>query len=108
MIDVVRVAEVESVEMLPGVKRRTLSCGERVMLVQFTFDEGAVVPLHQHPQEQTGYVVKGELEMKIGSETYRLKAGDSYLAPANVEHGAKVVKEAVVVDAFSPPQEDYK
>lgn len=107
-MDVVRAADVEPVEMLPGVWRRTLAYGERVMIAQFTLEEGAAVPLHRHHQEQTGYIVKGELEMTIGSETYRLKAGDSYLAPANVEHGAKVVKAAVVIDAFSPPREDYK
>ena len=98
----------EPVEMLPGVQRRTLSCGERVMLVQFTFEKGAVVPLHRHPQEQAGYVVRGKLEMRIGDETHLLKAGDSYLAPANMEHGAKVMEEAVVIDAFAPPREDYK
>ena len=108
MMDVVRAADVEPVEMLPGVWRRTLLWGERVMLVQFTLEEGAVVPLHRHPQEQAGYVVEGELSMTVAGQTRPVRAGESYLAPANVEHGATALKRTVVIDAFSPPREDYK
>jgi quercetin dioxygenase-like cupin family protein len=103
-----RAAEVEAVEMAPGVWRRTLSYGRQTMLVHFTLEEGAAVPPHRHPQEQVGYLVEGELRMVIGGETHTLKAGQSYLAPSNVEHSATVVKRAVVIDAFSPPREDYK
>jgi quercetin dioxygenase-like cupin family protein len=103
-----KVAEVEAVEMVPGVWRRTLSYGEQVMIVHFTLEERAVVPPHRHPQEQAGYVVEGELLMTIGGETHTLKAGQSYLALSNVEHSATVVKRAVVIDMFSPPREDYK
>jgi quercetin dioxygenase-like cupin family protein len=104
----VRVAEVEAVEMLPGIWRRTLNYGEQVMIVHFILEEGAVVPPHRHPQEQVGYVVEGELLMMIGGETHTLRAGQSYLAPSDVEHSATVVKRAIVIDAFSPPREDYK
>lgn len=101
-------AKVEAVEMLPGIWRRTLNYGEQVMIVHFTLEEGATVPPHRHPQEQVGYVVEGELLMTVGDETYTLKAGQSYLAPSDVEHSAKVVKRAIVIDAFSPPREDYQ
>ena len=37
------------VEMLPGVVRRTLNEGERMMLIEVTLAQGAVVPLHTHP-----------------------------------------------------------
>lgn len=105
---IVKSSEVEPILVMKGMWRRTLCFGERMMLAHFTLEEGAVIPPHSHPHEQVGYVVEGELAMTIADETYSLRAGDSYLAPANVEHGAKVVKEAVVIDAFSPPREDYK
>lgn len=105
---IVRSSEVEPILMIKSVWRRTLTYGDGVMLAHFTFDEGAVIPPHRHPHEQVGYVVEGELAMTIADETYNLRAGDSYLAPSNVEHGAKVLKRAIVVDAFSPPREDYK
>ncbi|HID86903.1 MAG TPA: cupin domain-containing protein [Anaerolineae bacterium] len=105
---ILRSSQIEPVEMVPGVWRRTLAYGERVMIVQVTLEEGAVVPAHNHPHEQVGYVVEGELEMTIAGETHRLQAGDSYLAPANVEHSARAARRTVVIDAFAPPREDYK
>ena len=78
------------------------------MIVHFILEEGAVVPSHSHPHEQVGYVVEGELEMTVAGETHRLQAGDSYLAPANVEHSARAAQRTVVIDAFAPPREEYK
>ncbi len=108
MIDVVRAPDVEPVEMVPGVWRRTLSWGERLMVIQTTLEEGAVVPAHRHPHEQITYVVEGELSMEVEGRTYVLKAGDSLLFPSDVEHGATALKRTIVVDTFSPPRADYK
>jgi len=103
----VRWAEVESVEMMPGVERRTLGCGERAMLVEFRGPAGVEVPIHAHPHEQIGYVVSGQVELTIGGETARCGPGDSYAIPGGVEHGARFLSECVVIDCFSPPREDY-
>ena len=105
---IVTAADVEPVEMVPGVFRRTLNHGQQAMIVHFTLEEGATVPMHSHPNEQMGYVVEGAMEMTIGGETFTISAGQSYLAPANVEHSATVTKRAIVLDTFSPPREDYK
>lgn len=107
-MDVVRASDVEPVEMVPGVWRRTLAWGERLMVVQVTLEEGAVVPAHRHPHEQITCVVEGELSMEVEGRTYVLGAGDSLLFPGNVEHGATALKRTLVVDTFSPPREDYK
>jgi quercetin dioxygenase-like cupin family protein len=108
MVNVVRASDVEPVEMVPGVWRRTLSSGERVMVVQTTLEEGAVVPVHSHPHEQITYVIEGELAMQVKGRNYVLGAGDSLLFPANVGHGATALKRTLVIDTFSPPREDYK
>lgn len=108
MIDAVRASDVKPVEMVPGLWRRTLSWGERLMVVQVTLEAGAVVPAHRHPHEQITYVVEGELSMEVEGRTYVLGAGDSLLFPGNVEHGATALKRTLVVDTFSPPREDYK
>jgi len=108
MIDVVKAADVEPVEMVPGVWRRTLSWGERLMVVQVTLEEGTVVPTHRHPHEQITYVIEGELSMDVEGRTYVLGAGDSLLFPADAEHGATALKRTLVIDTFSPPREEYK
>ena len=108
MTDVIRASDVEPVEMVPGVWRRTLSWGERLMVVQVVLEEGAVVPVHRHPHEQTTYIVEGKLSMDVEGQTYVLVPGDSLLFPADVEHGAIALKRTLVVDTFSPPREEYK
>jgi len=108
MIDVVKATDVEPVEMVPGVRRRTLSWGERLMIVHVILEEGAVVPPHRHPHEQITYIVEGELSMDVEGQTHVLAPGDSLLFPADVEHGATALKRTLVVDSFSPPREEYK
>ena len=104
----VRAAEVEPVEMVPGVWRRALSYGQRLMVVQVTLEEGAVVPVHSHPHEQITYIVEGRLSMEVEGQTHVLGSGDSLLLPGGVEHGATVTERTLVIDTFSPPREDYK
>ncbi|GAG14755.1 unnamed protein product, partial [marine sediment metagenome] len=56
------------VEMLPGVVRRTLTDGDRLMLIEVTVEQGAVVPMHTHPHEQTGYLISGRFLFELGDE----------------------------------------
>jgi quercetin dioxygenase-like cupin family protein len=96
------------VEMFPGMLRRTLTDGERLMLIEGTMDEGSVVPMHTHPHEQTGYLVLGRMLFEIGEETRELKAGDCWLVPSNVPHKVTALAPCVFVDVFSPPREEYR
>jgi quercetin dioxygenase-like cupin family protein len=103
-----RAAKVEAVEMLPGVWRRTLNYGERLMVVQVTVEKGVAVPVHSHPHEQITYIVEGQLAMEVEGQTYMLGPGDSLLVPGDVEHGGTAIERTLVIDTFSPPREDYK
>ena len=102
-----RWAGIEPVEMVPGLSRRTLAWGERVMIAEFRAGSGVEIPLHTHPHEQAGYVVFGEMEMTIGDNTALCTAGDSYAVPGGAPHGARFLSVCVVIDCFSPPREDY-
>lgn len=104
----VRVADADPVEMVPGVVRRTLATGLRLMLVHVTLEADAVVPLHDHPHEQIGYVVEGSIQMTIAGNEYQFEPGDSYLIPGDVEHEATAITDCVVLDIFSPPREEYR
>lgn len=99
---------VSPVEMFPGVVRRTMTYGERLMLIQGTMDEGAIVPMHTHPHEQTGYLVSGRFLFELGDETQELKPGDCWMVPSNVPHKVTALEPSVFVDIFSPPREEYR
>ncbi|MHA1379809.1 MAG: cupin domain-containing protein [Candidatus Helarchaeota archaeon] len=105
---IINYKNVEPIEMVPGIFRRTLVFTNNTMMVHFDLRKDAELPLHSHPHIQMGYVVKGKLEFYIYNKKYLLQAGDSYLAPSNVEHGAKVLEDCIVLDVFNPAREEYK
>lgn len=95
-------------EVVPGVRVRTF-WEEKMLLAVIDFEAGASVPLHSHHHEQVGSVVSGEIELTIAGESRWLKAGDSYIIPGGVEHGARAGRLATrVLDVFSPVREEYK
>ena len=105
---VINFKDVKPIEILPGIYRHTLVYNNNVMLVYFDLRKGADLPIHSHLHTQMGYVVKGKLDFYIYGKTYHLKDGDSYFAPSNTEHGAKVIENCIVIDVFNPAREDYK
>ena len=105
---IVRWAEVEPFEQVPRLFRRTLSTTDKIMICEFRALPGALVPNHQHPHDQVGYVVSGEIKITIAGETSVCKAGDGYAILGGVEHSAIFESEAVVIDSFTPPREDYE
>jgi quercetin dioxygenase-like cupin family protein len=52
---------------------------------------------HAHAEDQSHWIVSGELELRIGHETYTLRAGDRDFLPANTIHSAFVPGRAPVV-----------
>lgn len=99
-------ASVAPISPVPGCRLRT-PYGENLMLSYLEMDDGAEVPLHHHPHEQGGILLKGRLELTIGEETRVVEAGSLFLIPPNVPHRAVAIGPAVVLDVFSPVREDY-
>lgn len=101
------IAEYQPIEPVPGCRMRT-PFGEHLMLSYLEMDPGAEVPMHSHPHEQGGMLLRGRLQLTIGEETRLVEAGAMFLIPPNVPHRAVAVDgPAVVLDVFSPVREDY-
>ena len=94
-------------ELLPGVRMKPLTYGENSLLCEFRLQQGAVIPAHQHPNEQAGYLVSGSLKFFGDEGEALLGPGDSWNFKAGVIHGVEVVADAVVVEVFSPVRQDY-
>lgn len=93
--------------MFPGVTRRILNTGERLMVVELYLDRGSIVPEHTHPHEQGGYLAKGRLRFVIGDEERILAQGDSWLVPSGVPHTVTALEDSIAIDVFCPPREDF-
>lgn len=107
-MDIVPAATVDATEAVPGAHLKLLAGGEQMNVQHFSIDPGAVVPAHDHPHEQTGYILEGELTFTVGGETLVASAGDSYVIPGGETHGAENHGEVPVVglDIFSPPRDN--
>ena len=92
---------------LDGIEQKTLVHGDKTLMAEFRLRKGAILPLHSHPHEQTGYLVKGQIRLTVGVEVYDVRPGDSWCIPGDVPHCAEIIEESVAVEVFSPVREDY-
>ncbi|MGC9404297.1 cupin domain-containing protein [Vibrio genomosp. F10] len=92
-----------------GIKRKIVGYTDELMLVHLCFDKGAIGAPHTHDiHDQIGYVVSGSFEAEIDGVKKVLKAGDAYIAPKNVMHGAVALEQdSILLDAFSPLRADF-
>ncbi len=94
-------------EIIPGVKLKTLTYGDKTLLSEFLIEQGHSLPKHHHPCEQTGYLISGSMLLTIGDETFEVTPGDSWAIKSHVMHSTAAVKDSVVVEVFSPVREEY-
>jgi quercetin dioxygenase-like cupin family protein len=91
-------------KVVQGAKKKHISTGERIQLVQVEFAAGLTIPEHSHAEEQAGYIVKGKFEVNIGGQKGILKSGHYYWIPGNVVHSGYVHEDTVLLDIYSPPR----
>jgi quercetin dioxygenase-like cupin family protein len=61
------------------------------------------------PPEQMGHVLEGKGILFAGGESIEVEAGTSFWIPPDVPHNFDATgnKPAILIEAFSPPREDY-
>lgn len=90
-----------------GIKRKILAFDDRVMMVNVSFEKGAIGTLHEHHHTQVTYVAKGTFDVTISGVTQTLKEGDSFYIPPHAIHGVLCLEEGMLTDVFSPMREDF-
>ena len=70
------------------LKRRLQSEGYRVF--HWSDAAGTEYGPHAHAEDQSHWILSGELELSVGHETHTLRAGDQDFLPANTIHSALV------------------
>jgi len=95
------------IDVFNGIKRKTLVYGDNTLLTEFILEKGKILPMHSHPEEQTGYLVSGHIILIIEGNRHDMKPGDSWAIPGNTEHGAETLEDSIAIEIFSPVREDY-
>jgi quercetin dioxygenase-like cupin family protein len=86
-------------------KVSTLESSGALFIMEHTNRKKGGPPRHlHHNEDEWFYAIEGEYLMEIGSERFRLKAGDSILAPREVPHAWAFVGDTPgkMLIAFAP------
>lgn len=95
------------VEAMSSHIGRQFVSGEGAMLARVLLKKGAVVPEHQHLNEQLAYILEGALRFVIGGEERVVRAGEILVIPPHVPHSAEALEDTVDLDVFTPPRADW-
>lgn len=85
-----------------GIRLTDLGGGDSMNALHWQTPKGTVSPMHDHIEEQFGYILKGSIEVTIGEKMALLNTGDSYFIPGGVPHQFKLIEDSVAIDVFSP------
>jgi quercetin dioxygenase-like cupin family protein len=77
--------------------------GGRFALWEGVLPRGAAPPVHSHPQDETFYVLEGEVTVWVESEERSLRRGDVAYAAAGVSHTFRVESDTATMLFLSTP-----
>jgi quercetin dioxygenase-like cupin family protein len=99
--------KLEQKEIIKGYKARFVHT-EHTTLAFWEIDEGAPMPAHSHPHEQSSQVLEGRFELTIGKETEVYEKGLIAIIPSGIVHSGIAITACKILDIFYPFREDYK
>jgi quercetin dioxygenase-like cupin family protein len=94
-------------EVLNDKLARKVISGEKITMAQIFLAKDAVVPLHQHENEQFSSVLKGALRFELEGKEMVLRAGEVLLIPSHVPHRVVALEDSMALDVFSPIRTDW-
>lgn len=100
-------------ELTPLIGRRLIYT-EKQMVAHVYLTKGAIVPAHDHHNEQITYILSGALRFWIGEHADNpgehyvdVHAGEVLVIPGHVRHRAEALEDTLDVDIFNPPRMDW-
>ncbi|GAB1343621.1 cupin domain-containing protein [Gemmatimonas sp.] len=100
-------------ELTPLIGRRLIYTDTQ-MLAHVYLKQGALVPAHDHINEQITYILSGALRFWIGEHADHpgdtfvdVRAGEVLVIPSMVRHRAEALEDTLDVDIFNPPRQDW-
>lgn len=91
----------ENEQILPGLRARMIN-SRSVSLVQWTMEEGAYFPLHDHSHEQILSVVSGRVEMTVNGEKIILDEGCVLVLDPGEPYAMKALSDSFMVGIYHP------
>lgn len=80
----------------PGIMSKA-QIGSNLIMVCMQIDQGKEDTGHEHPFDQCGIVLEGNIEMFVDQERRILNANECYFIPAGQRHGWKTFDHPVKI-----------
>lgn len=96
------------IEWLSPTIGRQMIHTETMTLARVALRRGALVPMHEHENEQISTVLQGRVRFVVGGEERVIEAGTSVPLPANVPHEVEALEDSIMLDVFSPVRDDWR
>lgn len=103
----IKSGDVEIEQVAPGMTRQIMGYDTHLMVVKVFFEKDAIGYKHAHFHQQVSYVVQGKFEVEIAGNKQILTAGDAFVVPSYLEHGAVCLEKGILIDTFSPMRADF-
>ena len=98
--------EIPIEQLNPLVTRQVLH-SDQMTIARLQLKRGAVVPRHQHINEQITNLMSGRLRFIFDDGETLIEAGDSLQIAPNLPHAVETLEDSVAIDMFSPTREDW-
>src|SRR5438874_5771521 len=96
-----------TIEISPGITRRTVAHGETMYQMLATLAAGSRMPALSHPHEQIVHILEGKMRLIVEGVPHELSSGDTIYLASTVPHGVETLSATHVLDTFTPPRPDY-
>jgi len=83
-------------EFRPGIWSK-IESGKYLTMAVMEIAPGKEGMAHEHPFDQCGIVVEGEIEMSVGDEKRLLKPMETYFIPAGINHNWKTLTSSAKI-----------
>lgn len=95
------------VPLAPGIFRETVAIGEKMLQMKAYLVKGAKLPTHTHFHEQTSFILQGKISFSSLEGEKVFNQGQAINFPGDLEHGAVVLENTIILDTFVPVREEY-
>jgi quercetin dioxygenase-like cupin family protein len=93
-------------KMNPLLVRQVIH-SEKMTVARLEMSKGCLVPEHSHHNEQISTIAQGRVRFVLGGKEVVVGAGQVLRIPPHVPHSAEALEDAIGVDLFTPPREDW-
>jgi quercetin dioxygenase-like cupin family protein len=100
-------AEIDPRQIMAGFHGNLIHT-DRMTVINWNIEAGAILPDHEHPHEQISIMVEGQFEFTIAGETKVVGPGQVAVIPGNTRHSGRALTAVHVIDVFNPPRKDYQ